>query len=234
MSRTHSAHLLALASATALLASAPADALIVYDPTNYASNVLQAARALEQINNQIRSLQNQATSLLNEGRNLASLPFSSLQALAAQVQQTRTLLTQAERLAYDVRQIDQAFSSRYGAVSASTSNAALVEGARDRWETSVAAFKDALKVQAGVVGNLDGTHSILNALLSRSQSATGALQAAQAGNQLVALQIRQVVDMTAVMAAASRAQAIEAARGATAEAEGRARFARFVKRGPRG
>ncbi|GLV25943.1 hypothetical protein [Sphingobium sp. TomTYG45] len=69
---------------------------------------------------------------------------------------------------------------------------------------------------------------------SRSQSATGALQAAQAGNQLVALQIRQVVDMTAVMAAASRAQAIEAARGATAEAEGRARFARFVKRGPRG
>ena len=114
MSRTHSAHLLAFASATALLASAPADALIVYDPTNYASNVLQAARALEQINNQIRSLQNQATSLLNEGRNLASLPFSSLQALEAQVQQTQTLLTQAERLAYDVRQIDQAFSSRYG------------------------------------------------------------------------------------------------------------------------
>jgi len=31
----------------------PAHAIIVYDPTNYAQNVLQAARALEQITNQI-------------------------------------------------------------------------------------------------------------------------------------------------------------------------------------
>ena len=33
---------------------------IVYDPSNYAQNVIQAARALEQINNQITSLQNEA------------------------------------------------------------------------------------------------------------------------------------------------------------------------------
>ena len=36
-----------------------ASAQIVYDPSNYAQNVIQAARALEQINNQITSLQNQ-------------------------------------------------------------------------------------------------------------------------------------------------------------------------------
>ena len=30
--------------------------MIVYDPSNYAQNVLQAARALQQINNQITSL----------------------------------------------------------------------------------------------------------------------------------------------------------------------------------
>ena len=33
-----------------------------------------AARALEQINNQITSLQNQAQMLINQARNLASLP----------------------------------------------------------------------------------------------------------------------------------------------------------------
>ena len=32
---------------------------IVFDPSNYAQNVLTAARALQQINNQITSLQNQ-------------------------------------------------------------------------------------------------------------------------------------------------------------------------------
>jgi type IV secretion system protein VirB4 len=54
---------------------------IVYDPTNYAQNVLTAARSLQQINNQIQMLTNQATSLLNEARNLTSLPYSSLQQL---------------------------------------------------------------------------------------------------------------------------------------------------------
>ena len=40
--------------ALAGLATTPAWAqMTVFDPTNYASNVLQAARALEQINNQI-------------------------------------------------------------------------------------------------------------------------------------------------------------------------------------
>jgi hypothetical protein len=52
---------------------------IVFDPSNYAQNVLTAARSLQQITNQITSLQNQAQSLINQARNLASLPYSSLQ-----------------------------------------------------------------------------------------------------------------------------------------------------------
>ena len=47
---------------------------IVYDPTNYAQNLLTAARTLEQINHQITSLQNEATMLINQAKNLASLP----------------------------------------------------------------------------------------------------------------------------------------------------------------
>ena len=47
--------------------------LIVFDPNNYAQNVLAAARALQQINNQITSLQNQAQMLVNQAKNLALL-----------------------------------------------------------------------------------------------------------------------------------------------------------------
>lgn len=71
---------LPLTFAPVLVAPAAAQ-WIVYDPTNYAQNVLQAARALEQINNQITSLQNEAQMLINQARNLASLPYSSLQRL---------------------------------------------------------------------------------------------------------------------------------------------------------
>ena len=49
---------------------------IVFDPTNFSQNFLTAARELQQINNQIVSLQNEAQMLLNQARNLASLPFT--------------------------------------------------------------------------------------------------------------------------------------------------------------
>lgn len=223
--------LMVAATVSALtMTASPARALVVYDPTNYASNVLQAARALQQINNQIRSLQNEATALLNDTKNLASLPFSSLSALQQQVRQTQSLLGQAQRLAYDVTQVEQAFSTRYGSISAASTDAQLMEGARERWATSVEAFEHTLKVQAGVVGNIEGSRTAMSDLLSASQSASGALQAAQAGNQLVALQSQQLADIAALLAAQGRAQALEAARATTAEEEGRVRFQRFMSR----
>jgi hypothetical protein len=66
----------AAAIMVALAASPAASQMVVYDPSNYAQNVLQAARALQQINNQATSLQNQTRMLLNQARNLTNLPYS--------------------------------------------------------------------------------------------------------------------------------------------------------------
>ena len=220
-----------MAGVLAVSAVTPAHAQfggIVYDPTNYAQNVLTAARSLQQINNQIQQIQNQATSLLNEARNLASLPFSSLATLQQQVQRTQQLLGQAQRIAYDVQNIQQAFSSRYTGTALTGDHAQMVANANARWEDSVGAFEDALKVQAGAVGNIEGARTSMDSLVSASQSATGALQAAQAGNQLLALQSQQLADLTATVAAQGRAQALESARQAAEEAEGRERFRRFM------
>ena len=93
---------------------------IVFDPNNYAQNVLTAARALQQINNQIMSLQNQAQMLINQAKNLANLPFSSLQQLQQSIQRTQQLLAQAQRIAYDIQQIDRAFSTTYAPASAAS------------------------------------------------------------------------------------------------------------------
>ena len=215
--------------------SAPASAQfgfggIVYDPTNYAQNVLTAARTLQQINNQIQQIQQQATSLINEARNLASLPFSSLSELQAQIQQTRQLLSEAQRIAYDVKTIEGAFTQRYRDVDMSASDATLIANARERWKDSVGSFEDALRVQAGVVGNIEGSQTAMANIVGASQSATGALQAAQAGNQLLALQSRQIADLTALVAAQGRAQALESARNAATEEQGREHFRRFMQR----
>src|ERR1700675_2112777 len=107
--------------------------VVVFDPNNYAQNVLTAARTLQQINNQITSLQNQAQMLINQARNLANLPFSSLQQLQQSIQRTQQLLAQAQRIAYDVQQINSAFSTTYAPASASVSNQALISNAQSRW-----------------------------------------------------------------------------------------------------
>src|ERR1700687_4827632 len=124
-----------LAAATAVTISiaatvVPSSAqIVVFDPNNYGQNVLTAARALQQINNQITSLQNQAQMLINQARNLASLPYSSLQQLQSSIQRTQQLLAQAQRLAYDVQQIDRAFSTSYAPASSGTSSQVLTSSA---------------------------------------------------------------------------------------------------------
>jgi conjugal transfer/entry exclusion protein len=112
----HLRYLAAVSAAAIAVASAFSSTsaqLIVFDPNNYAQNVLTAARTLQQINNQITSLQNQAQMLINQAKNLAGLPYSSLQQLEQSLQRTQQLLAQAQRIAYDVQQIDRAFSTTY-------------------------------------------------------------------------------------------------------------------------
>ncbi|BCH27863.1 P-type conjugative transfer protein TrbJ [Mesorhizobium sp. L-8-3] len=218
------------------LAVTPAHALfgfgdIVFDPSNYAENVLQAARALEQINNQIQSLQNEAQMLINQARNLASLPYSSLQQIQESVQRTQQLLGEAQRIAFDVQQIDQIFSQQYADMDLSASDQELIDLARKRWRNTVGALQDAMRVQAGVVGNIETQRAELSALVGESQGATGALQATQAGNQILALQAQQLADLTAMLAANGRADALSAAEQAAAAKQGREQRRRFLEPG---
>ena len=221
-----------VAAVTLVTAAVPAHAQwTVFDPSNYAQNVLTAARSLQQINNQITSLQNEAQSLINQARNLTSLPFSSLQQLQQSIARTQGLLQQAQGIAYNVQNIDQAFRTTYAPASASMTDQQLVAGAQARWQQSVQSLQDALRVQATVVGNLDTNRTQMSALVSSSQGATGALQATQAGNQLLALQAQQLADLTAAVAAQGRAQNLEAAQRAAAQDQAREQLRRFLAPG---
>ena len=231
MRRRHFSAVSALAIVIACAVSPTSAQLVVFDPNNYAQNVLTAARELQQINNQITSLQNQAQMLINQARNLASLPYSSLQQLERSIQRTQQLLAQTQRIAYDIKQIDQAFSTTYAPTSMSTSDQALIANAQTRWQNSVAALQDALRVQATVVGNLDTNRTQMSALIGASQGASGALQASQAGNQLLGLHAQQLADLIAAVAAPGRAQNIETAQRVAAQDQGREQIRRFLAPG---
>lgn len=203
----------------------------VFDGANFGQNVLQAARALQQIDNQITSLQQQAQMLVNQGRNLASLPLSTLGTLQSTVQQTEALLNEAQNIAYSVQSVEQQYQTQYNSISSSMSDAALFTQAQQRWQNAVGGFEDALKLQAGVVGNIPANNAAMTQLVGASQSSAGALQAVQAGNQLLALQSSQLSDIQAQLAANGRAYALQQAREAAAEAEGQAQYQHFAQHG---
>jgi P-type conjugative transfer protein TrbJ len=227
----------ALAAGVAVLtlatASGPARAQwIVYDPTNFSQNVLTAARELQQVNQNIQSLENQATMLINQGKNLASLPYSSLAQLEASIQRTEQLLMQAQNIAYSVTTIDQAFTQVYPqSYSGSTSSAQMLADAQTRWQNARAGYQDSMNVQAGVVQNLQNAQTQISALVSSSQSASGALQATQSGNQIMGLAAQQLADLTGVIAAMARAQSLDNAGRLESEAQGQQQMQNFLNYG---
>lgn len=241
LTRMVSAPALALALAAPLAVApifvAPAQAFfggfgrIVYDPRNHAENLVTAARTLEQINNQIASLQNEAQMLINQARNLASLPHSSLQQLQQGMRRTQQLLDQAQNIAFEVQQVDQIFQQEYGTLNLSVPEQQLVADARSRWTNTMGGLQDAMRIQAGVVGNIDAQRAEMAALVGQSQNAVGALQATQAGNQLLALQSQQLADLTALLAATGRAEALVEAEQAAAAEQGRIQRQRFLTPG---
>ncbi|MDA7417078.1 P-type conjugative transfer protein TrbJ [Xenophilus arseniciresistens] len=209
---------LAVAGALALGVTQPAHALfgigdIVFDPSNYAENVLTAARTLEQINNQIRQLQNEAQMLMNQARNLTSLPFSVLGDLRATLDATNQLIQQAQGLAFTVSQMETDFRRLYPeSYTAAISGTQMALDARTRWRNSLEALRTATKVQSQAVQNFAADERALTDLVNRSQSATGALQAMQATNQLLALQSRQAIQAQQLQITQDRAAALEQAR----------------------
>ncbi len=230
----HKNHVKAIAPAiaiiVALLVGTPVGAqLLVFDPSNYSQNLLTAARSLQQIQNQITSPQNQAQMLINQAKQLEQLPTMVLNDVERDYSQIQNLLRQANGIAYNVQSIDRAFTQSYSAsISAGTSDQHMIDGVRHRWQDSLSTFQHALTTGAGAVQNLPGTQAETSSLLASSQSSVGILQATQAGNQLFAVQARELADLAALLAAQGRAQAFEQARKAEAGGQPKEQLRRFL------
>jgi P-type conjugative transfer protein TrbJ len=220
---------LALCGGAIALPAAPAVALPVFDATNYAQNLLQAARALEQINHQVRSLQNEAAMLQNMARNLERLDFPQLRQLNAAMGRIDQLMGQARGVDFNIDALERRFRSLFpGAAGQALGRDRLVSAARARVEGALEGFRHSMSVQAQVVGNIQEDAALLGELAARSEGAVGSLQAQQAVGQLLALSAKQQLQLQSLLAAEFRSQGLERARRAQAEIEGRAATRRFL------
>jgi len=224
--------LIGAASISLVVPMRPASAqFTVFDPTNYSQNLLTAARSLQQIDNQIRMLQNQAQSLINQARNLSTISFPELDALRQDLQRVDQLMGQAQGIQLRVATLKQQFRDRFPNNGRALSGDQNLTAAKARLDLTLSAFQHTMTVQAQVAENVQADAATLDALVAKSQGAAGALQAAQATNQLLALSAKQQFQIQTLMAAQYRAQAIEQASRAQAQSDARAATAKFLGSG---
>jgi P-type conjugative transfer protein TrbJ len=212
--------------------STPAQAIVVFDPSNYSQNLLTAARTLQQINNQIQSLQNEANMLINQAKNLTRIDFPELQALTQTLQQIDRLMGQAQGIRLQVSGLDQQFHQLFPQSfgQALRMNDQVI-AARSRLDTAMSAYQHTMTVQAQVAENVAADAQTLSSLVAKSQGAEGSLQAQQATNQLLALSAKQQFQIQNMMAAQYRAETIERARQAQAQIDAQAATKKFLGSG---
>ena len=222
--------LAAIAGACVLLPAEPAAAsLPVFDFSNYSQNLLVAARALNQINNQIKSLQNEASMIRSMEQNLQTLDFPQLAKITAAMNQINQLMGQAKGIEFKVQGLDEQVKGLFpGALQKALSSDQRVAEARSELDAATSAYRQAMNVQSQVAENVQADAGTLTELAQRSSTSVGSLQAEQAVSQLIALSIKQQFQLQNLMASEFREAAIDRARRAQAEEDGRAMTSRFL------
>ena len=183
--------LTALAAALMLATALPArsHALTVFDPLNYQENLLSAARALEQINNQVRLLPGQAQVLLKMDQNLLRLGPTLSPDLQRALADVQSRLRTGEGVALQLRATEAAYERLFPKqVSAALSTDDVLRSAKSRWDEEYAALRRAALLQGQIADGIETDTRLLGDAVARSRNAAGALEVAQAGNELTALE----------------------------------------------
>lgn len=204
---------------------------VVYDPANHTQNILTAVRSLQQINQQIQQLTHEIEMLENMARNLETLDVNVAEAIIRdRIRRLYDLMRQAEGIGYGVEEVEREYEEIYPEDYGETPPEAeiLVEDARVRWRQSRTAYRDSLVTLGASLEDNETDGAAIAELVTQSQSAVGALEAAQAGNQIEAMQAEQLMQIESILAAHYRAEALERARQLAEAERGRARTRAFL------
>lgn len=195
-----------LAVAGAVGATPVSAQLVVVDPTNHVTNLLQAARQLE--------------SLANEARSLAASPYSHLAENSQALRDMAELARSARGLASSVGGLEQQFRSLYPEdLSGADLDRLLAQGGA-RTETARRTAEDVARTAAELERLGQGRDRRLSGALSASEGAAGQTAAVQSTNQMLAVLAEDLAALRTIMLAQSRLLAEATAREAADRASG--------------
>ncbi|MES1199885.1 MAG: hypothetical protein ABUS57_00335 [Pseudomonadota bacterium] len=198
----HARKICAVLSAMLLLstmAPAPkANAITVFDPTNFAQNVKTAANTLETLHNQIQQIEQAA-------HMLAQNPLQLSPELAEQINEARQLFSQAQGIAFDINRLSADVRQLYPDQWANM-NLDQVLARSNQWiSQDRQSVESAMEAEARAAGALGVSQDQINRALQSSSRAEGQTGATQAGNQLLGVAAAQLAQIQALLIAQGRA-----------------------------
>ncbi len=229
---------MALLAAMALFIVSPCRAFlgfgdIVFDPSVFMQTVMTYAKEVQTAMNTAKQIENQLQSLQNQARNLSGMNPATAQSTMSRIQ---TALSQLANVRNDMRGITMDYTKLQGAYDGVYKNFAGYNGMSGKQYANQAqqilnqsnnSAYDAMRAQ-GLTAQIDNDAANLNSLMQASQSASGALAATQAGNQLSGMTVQQLMRLQEVIAASNRAQssyfAAEAQKKAMSDADSKRFF----------
>jgi P-type conjugative transfer protein TrbJ len=182
---------------------------IVYDPANYIQNLQSAIQAVQQVANQYTQIQNQFVQLANEAKNLTG-DHTNIAGLRTAYQNLLNLYNYINALIADYTRAQAAWDRTFPKFSTYNGQMSATDYAthiKQVWQNANTGLLNSATSNAFVASNRGITKAAVDNLLAGSDTAAGALQAAQIGHKLAAIQAEQLAELTQIMAQSADAQA---------------------------
>ena len=187
--------------------AAPATAQqVVFDPRNHLENALQAARQLE--------------SLANEARSLAASPYSHLSGSSQSLRDMAELARTVRGVASSVDGLERQFETLYPDDLTGADALRLLEQSGARTANARRTAEDLARTAAELERLGAGRQERLAGALGASQAAEGQTAAVQSTNQMLAVLAEDLAALRSIMLAQSRLMAEATAREAADRASG--------------
>ena len=212
-----------LALTASLVTPLPAQAVLgvgdtVFDPTMYATQLLQLQQATATVTNLAQQLQYAVKNTTRGGAGV----WQSNQALLTNLGE---IINQQEGLSYTVQGLSQQFQQLYpGFATATTSGAQSPQATVD---TTLNTLNGALASAQSQANNFANEQTALQSLELKNQTAVGNLQAVQVSNEIALAQVQQIQLLRQLVMAQMNAQNVAAASQINTQAQSNLAAAAF-------
>lgn len=211
---------------------APAQALVVYDPSNYAENLLSAIQTeisnineeiqisimdselvnqFQQLEHELTMISNQVTSLANEALNLVKLPFDAMNSVTNLATSMSGAASKITSTVYTIANVDELLTKQFEKTWDKLESVADIKvSIQGQYSVAYDRSQQAVKTASTVAERAQTYADTTSEILSKSRTASGIVGVAQATNELMGVASAQLLDLSALMTAKIEAEQYEA------------------------